>query len=516
MWSFCAPFACLVVKDLVGCGFAVTFAPRSQDYDPDGRDTMGIRATSVLIVIVCGFLVFLGVPGTCSVLAAEYSLEDLCGLALERSERIRISDEDVRIAQELKEKAASVLWPEVSAFGGYTRYSENKMDDSGWVLQPDWAASWGLRLNRSFSLSGRELTALESAKGNIERSKYDSLALREDYLFGVCSGYYGVLRVKKAIEIAQANVDRLAKQRDAAAARVKVGEVTKTALLRAQAELSGATSEVVRAQNNLKSAKVMLARLVGLTGDFEVRESPGTPDAGHETRESAAASTQSGTAALGELKEMALAERPEVKAGLIRKKIAEEQVKYVRGAYWPTLSVEGVYANRDENPVSPFLNRDTVYGGVSLTFPFFDGGLRKAELREVEAKRRQAELAVEDVKKTVAVDVENAYLELLTQKEILQSLRDQLAFARDNYDAVSRQFEFGLADSLDVMDANTVLVTAERQLADAQYNYQLSFLLVKRATGTLLKAVSGAGSKEVHEPLAKRPLLPNLCVRLRF
>jgi len=40
------------------------------------------------------------------------------------------------------------------------------------------------------------------------------------------------------------------------------------------------------------------------------------------------------------------------------------------------------------------------------------------------------------------------------------------------------------------MDANTLLVTAERQLADSLYNYKLSDLRLKRAAGILLKTVS--------------------------
>ena len=52
-----------------------------------------------------------------------------------------------------------------------------------------------------------------------------------------------MLRAKKAFEITSPNVERLTKYRDAAAIRLKVGEVTKTTLLRAEAELSGAQSE---------------------------------------------------------------------------------------------------------------------------------------------------------------------------------------------------------------------------------------------------------------------------------
>ena len=100
-------------------------------------------------------------------------------------------------------------------------------------------------------------------------------------------------------------------------------------------------------------------------------------------------------------------------------------------------------------------------------------------------------LAYEDFKKSVLVEVQGAYLDLVTQKGTLKYLEDQVVCPRDNFNAVAKQFEFGLAQSLDVMDANTLLVTAERNLSQAVYNYQVAILRMKRATGTLLKAVVG-------------------------
>ncbi|KAF0122194.1 MAG: outer membrane efflux protein, partial [bacterium] len=46
------------------------------------------------------------------------------------------------------------------------------------------------------------------------------------------------------------------------------------------------------------------------------------------------------------------------------------------------------------------------------------------------------------------------------------------------------------ANSIDVMDANTLLVTAERQFVDAAYNHKLSILRIERVTGRLLKRVT--------------------------
>lgn len=408
-----------------------------------------------------------------------YGLEDLYKLAFEKSERIKISVEDTHIAESNKDKALSGLLPRLSGFGSYTRYDASKYASPGVVIQPGEATAWGIRIDRTLSLSGRELTGLDLAKENIEKSSHELYSVREAYLLGVAAAYYGVLRAKKAVELSRTNVDRLAKYRDAAQSRLQVGEITKTVLLRAQAELSGAQSELVRADNNLKFTLAVLARTAGITGDFEIKE----------TELNNVFSAGSETDSLDLLKETAYAERSEIKAADLQRKIAEGQIKVVKGSYWPTITLEGVYSRRNEDPASAFLNKEVIYGGVRLDFPFYEGGLRKAEVDEAKARARQSELLLQDLRQSIGIEVEGDYRALTTQKGILKSLEEQLTYAKENYKAVSKQFEFGLANGIDVIDANTLLVAAEKQLADAGFNYLLSAERLKRSTGMLLKTV---------------------------
>ena len=429
-----------------------------------------------LSLVVGILLVVIAAAVPASVHAKEYSLDELYRIALERAERIKLSEEDLYVAKTGKDKALSLLLPKLSAFGNYTKYTTDKYNDMGTILQPDKATSWGVRADESLSLSGRELTALSISRENIVKSQHDLYATREGYLLNIASAYYDVMKAKKALDIAESNLERLIKYRNAAEKRLKVGEVTKTVLLRAQGELSGARSDAIKAINALELAKAVLARTVGIEGDFQLKEAP--PEDMNITTESS-------------FQEMAFSGRADLKSLEIQKKMAEEQVKYAKGAFWPTLSASGVYTSWDQSPETQTLVRDSTYGLLSLNFPFFEGGLRRAEVREARAKERQSALVYDDFKKSIGIEVQSAYLDLVTQKGIIKYLEDQVVYARDNFNAVSKQFEFGLAQSLDVMDANTLLVTAERNLAEAVYNYQVAILKMKKATGTLLKAVMG-------------------------
>ena len=429
-----------------------------------------------LSLVVGILLVVIAAAVPASVHAKEYSLDELYRIALERAERIKLSEEDLYVAKTGKDKALSLLLPKLSAFGNYTKYTTDKYNDMGTILQPDKATSWGVRADESLSLSGRELTALSISRENIVKSQHDLYATREGYLLNIASAYYDVMKAKKALDIAESNLERLIKYRNAAEKRLKVGEVTKTVLLRAQGELSGARSDAIKAINALELAKAVLARTVGIEGDFQLKEAP--PEDMNITPESS-------------FQEMAFSGRADLKSLEIQKKMAEEQVKYAKGAFWPTLSASGVYTSADQSPEMQTLARDSTYGMLSLNFPFFEGGLRRADVREARARERQSALAYEDFKKSVGIEVASAYLDIVTQKGTLKYLEDQVVYARDNFNAVAKQFEFGLAQSLDVMDANTLLVTAERNLSEAVYNYQVAILKMKKATGTLLKAVVG-------------------------
>ncbi len=417
----------------------------------------------------------------------EYSLEDLYRLALERSERIKISGEDVYIAGTGRDKARSFLLPKLSAFGSQLKYNETKISDTGTVIQPLDQSQWGIRLDQAVTLNGREAIAYRIAKDNVERSKYDLFAVKEAYMLSVSGAYYDCIHAKKLVQISKANVDRLTKYREAAETRLKVGEVTKTAVLRAEAELSGAKSDLIKTENLLKLSRATLARIVGIQDeDFDVKE-------GVLADESEAFARICRPLTAECLKERANDERAELKSLRIQKKMAEQQIKATYGGYWPTLSAEGVYQRTVQTPELTNVIRDLAYGGLRLNFPFFEGGLRVAEVSEAYSRKRQVDYTYEDSKKSVGIEVDSAYLDLVTQKGVLKSLEDQFAFARDNYNAVLKQFINGLANSIDVMDANTLLVTAERQFADAVYNYQQAILKVKRATGTLLESVAGGG-----------------------
>ena len=403
-----------------------------------------------------------------------YSLIELCEIADKTAQDIRIAQEDLYISRQDKKRALSVLVPRITAYGSRTDY-----DDAEYRKQNPDTDALGVKINQSFTLNGKELIAYDISKDEIRKKEYDLERVKSDYLFEVARTYYNILSARKFVDIADSDRKRLEKHRDAVRERLNVGDVTKTALYRAEAELSKSKTEYVKAVNNLKLAKASMKNLVDIEEPFTVANDTNFSLEKFET-------------SLEHLKAEMMENRPELKKARKNIEVAEKNIRYEKGAFWPKLSIEGEYADTeteyDKYPGLEDPGAETTTKSITtqLTFTIFDGGLRRADIRQALAGKRKAENGLEKTRDALLLELKNAWFEYRTAQSSLKTLKDELKSARENYNAVRMQFKYGLADSVDMMDANTLLVTAERKFSDAEYQYTLSILNLIRTRGDLV------------------------------
>ena len=424
--------------------------------------------------------------------ARVVALNDLYRLALNRSEQVGISKEDLFLARQTRKKAFSVLIPELSSFGTYTRYLLNEsfadsfaemggLDFGNGFASPESTTTWGLQLNQTFTLNGKELIALKITGDTIEKNEYDLSAAKEELLLGVAAAYFDVLKAEKAFDIAKANVERLIAYRDAVSVKLQLEEAPKTDMFRAEAELSNAKAELLAVDNQLRYTRAVLSQLTGLNDAFGVSDIGPIDD-------------PTDAHGVSDLKVIAYMHRAELRSMEKQQTIAEDQVRFYRSEYWPTVSLNGSYSKTEQSPSGAFvINNEDFSVGLTVNFSLFDGGLKKAQVGEALARKRQADLGLRAIKKQIDLEVEQAYLSVSSAKSQLNALEDQLKYARSNYDAVLKQFQYGLANSVDIVDANTLLVTAERRLSDAGYSYQLAILKLNRSEGVFLSSLEEEG-----------------------
>src|SRR5262249_22504551 len=161
-----------------------------------------------------------------------------------------------------------------------------------------------------------------------------------EVLFGVARAYYDVLRSQAQVVVAQDTLRLTQDELKQAQARFRVGEVTKTDVLRAEVEVARAERALIRNQNDLLLTFTVLARAIGRKKPLRVVE-PAQPQyrgGGYE-----------------ELVEKSYKQRQDVRAQEAAVEVARQRRNQVIARYFPQVSVQWQFPRLD----SPsFANRD--------------------------------------------------------------------------------------------------------------------------------------------------------------
>lgn len=411
--------------------------------------------------------------------AAPLTLGEAYALALQRSEDVRIGEQGVRLAEDEIRRARSTVLPQVTVKGNYSRYPEETGPFG--IIQPRDSYSAEATLEQALYAGGKNSAGQRIAKQGVDVAGVDLRLSRESVLFRVAEVFYSLLRAQKNVEIQTHNVERLTEHRRLSELRYKVGEVTESILLRADAELAGAKAELVARQNDLAIAQRELQLLTDLPDPVEVVE-PLLPDVADD--------------AVEQWRTTAHEEREDLLRSRLQERIGEDRVAFARGSLFPSLTAEGTVFKRGQEPQSAFFIDQSWVVGARVEFPLFDGGLRRAELRQARSRLEQGRLATAKLAKQVDLDVTRASGNLDAVTRVLESRQDQVRFARKNYEMVSKQFTFGLATNLDTLDANQTLIEAERDVIGATYDRHLAILELQRSAGRFLSEAEAAMPKE--------------------
>jgi len=144
------------------------------------------------------------------------------------------------------------------------------------------------------------------------------------------------------------------------------------------------------------------------------------------------------------------------------------------------------------NSVFPFdFDRNPVTVRLSVSIPIFQGFTRQRQVEQAAANRsdaRQAlraeELRIRTAIHQASADIEAAYREIEIERRNLALAETQLEQARQRY-------QVGNTSILELLDAETSLSTAQRDLLNAVYSYHEALVALEAATGQSLRPAQG-------------------------
>lgn len=418
-------------------------------------------------------------------------VKEAISLALEKNNLLKAAEYDRAAAARETAASRSRYFPRISldetasASNSPTRVFMMKLDE-GRFTQGDFAID---NLNHP-SAHGDFRTALvldqplfdtAIARGTELAGKEEearSLALerrRQEVAYLVYSAYLEVWKAKARLKAAEEAVGDAREHRRLAQVRGATGVGLKSDELRARTFLAEMEQQCISADNDLALARLRLAQLIGSApGEMvDIREEPGAlPLAvGDE-----------------ELQRLAQENRPELKELATGVEKAAIGVKLARGSYLPTLYGSAAYQMNDRDV--PFgRDNDGWTVGVSLRWELFDGMRRWNEKEKAEAQRNAAAQYLEDSRKEVALQVEEARLRRMEAEKRLEVARHSVADADEMVRLLSRRFENSLATMVELLDAQTAFNRARVELVENESSFAAATARIYRAAGLFLKEV---------------------------
>ncbi len=401
----------------------------------------------------------------------EYSLEELWIMAQKSNESIKISENQLDMADAGVRMAWAELLPKVDAtFLGNYYDQEQTIDFEGVSIEifPRVSYTFTATLTQPVFTGFRVVNGIKlanRARGITENS--DELT-REMIYFGLAASYYQVVMYKREVRVLKEAIEVAKEEVEKAQLRFDVGEVTKPAVLLAELTLKDNERKLTERQNALRIAKVKLADMIGFEGDYNLKEPEDIE-------------TPSGN--LDDLTARALNQRNELKMARLNKEIAGYEKSIAVGGLMPTIALQAQYFK--QSAVFPAQNYASI--GVVASIQLFDGGRTYAAISEASAKGRIAELETQQMVKQIRQEVKEAYLNLDTINRTLETFEIQLKLAKENYELNSSLYEVGDATALELSTAQNSYDQARIAYLNMKFQKDIAILNLKRAMGELIK-----------------------------
>jgi outer membrane protein len=298
---------------------------------------------------------------------------------------------------------------------------------------------------------------------------------QNDLILRVAKAYFNVLIAQDTVELAEAQKAAITQQLEQAKRNFEVGTATITDTHEAQSRYDLVSAQEIAARSDLEIKKRTLQQLTNAMPD-DLRQ------LGNKFKlEGPQPASQKKWVEMAEEGNLQLAV---AKAGA---ELADREVKRNMGGHLPTVDLVANYSKNYANGSSYGFGSDSRNQsiGVQLNMPIFEGGGTQSKVREAQANRDRARQELENARRNVATQTRQAYLGVVNGMAQVKALQAALKSSKSLLESSKLGEQVGVRTNLDVLNAQQQLYSTRRDLYQAEYNYLISELQLKAATGQL-------------------------------
>lgn len=310
----------------------------------------------------------------------------------------------------------------------------------------------------------------QSSRAAVRGVERDREAASDQVAAQAAKAYLSAVRAQADLDAVQANIT-LAEAVLKQARNLKgAGTGTGIEITRAGVQLANERQRLLVAENQLRRAHLQLLRV--LNANLSTRLSLNERLAYHPVDAELLAKAET----------LALEARPELKAQREREESARLAAAATRWERIPSVAAFGDYGTMGTGADATLPTRTA---GVAVKIPLFDGGRRDARRAEAASQFRQEQIRTHDLTEQIRMEVILAADALRSADEQVKVAAEGLKLAEAELAQSRRRYDAGVANSLEVTDAQTRLARARDNHISALFSHEAARIDFGQATGLL-------------------------------
>ena len=333
---------------------------------------------------------------------------------------------------------------------------------------------------------GTDVNMVQLRQSRIETdiTQYELRGFSESLLAQVENTYWDYALSQRQIEIVEESLKLARQQITETEEMIKVGTMAEAELAAVQAEVAAQQQGLINAKSNLESNRLQLLSLLNPPGqtiwdrDINLVHPPTLPEIELDVVETHVA--------------LAIRMRPEMNQAKLD--IQKENLEIVRtkNGLLPQMDLfitfgKTGYADSFSGSVKD-IDGDSydMMAGLNFKYPIFNRDAR-TQHRRVILRRDQAEMALDNLKQLIELDVRNAYIELNRTKEQISASTATRKFQEEKLRIETEKFRVGLCTNYFVAQVQRDLLESRINEVQAVVNYLKALVSFYRLEGSLLE-----------------------------
>ena len=346
-----------------------------------------------------------------------------------------------------------------SLLGNNTYATNTNSTSSNLHIGADVPVFQGFQIKNNIALSKLNLAA---ATADLEKAK-------DDIRVAVAQSYVQVLYNMEILEVAKSQVEIDSLQVVRLTEMLRNGKASAAELAQQKASHAQSTYQLTQASNNLRISLLDLSQLLELPN----------PEGFSVVKPSAAALDLRLVGNAADIYADAVERKASIQAEKIRLEAADARIAVAKGAFLPTISLSGglgtgyytsslgssaSFADQMKNNFSQQL-------GLSMSIPIFARMANRNNLRSSQLSARTQELQLENAKKSLYKEIQQAWYNALASQDRYVSSQMVRDSASESFELVSAKYENGKANITEFNEAKNTLMRAESDLVQARYEH---------------------------------------------